>query len=624
MPFQSNRSHHTPTSHLLLWISDRTRADAPCPETRSLLRFSDNAIARSILLTTSLVSWNPCLHVGIAERRLRILLREESATQMVEVIWPLSSSLTCRGESSSGRGVLPLRTYIEETLRRSRTSYSTLQVALYYLVLIKSFVPKTDFTCEQPADCPASRALMCGRRMFLAALILASKYLQDRNYSAKAWSKMSGLRVAEINANERTYLEKINWKLHIPETIFKRWTDLVLKYTPNAQPPSPGSGALTWKSLVPMLTPELDTVPVSYTPKRAKELSGHWQTSSPAASTPTKNQFAALGLESSDSTPLALPRVLEPRVDMGAPPTPALARQGPLPTPQLTPSSVASSTPAASVYGSVSRRPSMCSAMAMAQQAGFNRCTMEQFPNAPVAYPTSRRPSIASVSSRSSPESMVSDRSRSSRASSISSISTISSTAVAPSRAPCLAKQATCRNARLPMPSCNEEKEGGVSQPIIISDEDVEMAASPEMADFTINEKALHNPSKHTKFAPQSTTMSYAEKSRKRTRPRGGRRSDLHEEVRIMLEEAEEELMDVDDEDDMQASPSPAADYATRMLSRSNSTIHAKETQPPASISRRGSGRRPVQRHDGMGTKRSCCSTSGMSVSPAPLYGEVA
>ena len=103
---------------------------------------------------------------------------KDCATQMVEVIWPLSA-VACGSEPTGGRGpILPLRTYIEETLRRSRTSYSTLQVALYYLVLIKPFVPKGDFLQPQTADCAATQSLMCGRRMFLAALILASKYLQ--------------------------------------------------------------------------------------------------------------------------------------------------------------------------------------------------------------------------------------------------------------------------------------------------------------------------------------------------------------------------------------------------------------------------------------------------------------
>ena len=81
-------------------------------------------------------------------------------------------------------------------------------------------------------------------------------------------------------------------------------------------------------------------------------------------------------------------------------------------------------------------------------------------------------------------------------------------------------------------------------------------------------------------------------------------------------------MMDVDDDDvDELTSPSPAADYATKMLSRSNSVVHTREVQPASSLSRRGSGRKPVQKYDG--AKRTCCSTA-MAISPAPLYGEVA
>ena len=546
---------------------------------------------------------------------------------MVEVIWPLSV-VPCKSEGSSGRGVLPLRTYIEETLRRSRTSYSTLQVALYYLVLIKPFVPKTDFTQEQRMDCPASRALMCGRRMFLAALILASKYLQDRNYSAKAWSKMSGLKVSEINSNERTYLSKIDWKLHIREPIFKRWTEIVLKYTPETLPPSPGQSISTpsWRAIVPQLTAELDTVPIpDLKTKRPIQCLGNYGLSSPSTPTPTKPTLHAMQLDSTSHqgtpTPMTmLPRFLEPKPDM-APPTPGLAHMGPLPTPQLTPSSVAASTPAVSACGS--RRPSMCSAMAMVHKSGFNRCAMDAFPGFP---PNSRRPSVASAAStRSSPESMISDRSRSSRASSISSISTVSSSTswLAPNRA-CLARQATCRSANLPIPPVMEEKEGTATKPIVISD-DVEIISSPDMADFSISEKVLHAPHKHSKHAPQPTSTPTSDKSRKRSRPRGNRRSNLQEEVRQMLEEAEE-IIDLEDEDDdvIMLSPSPAAECATQMLSRSNSVIRTKEVQPPATLSRTGSCRMPVQRNGG--SKRACSSTSAMamSISPVPLYGEVA
>jgi hypothetical protein len=112
------------------------------------------------------------------------------------------------------------------------------QVALYYLILIMPFVPKRDFTMEQFGSCPADLALVCGRRMFLAALILASKYLQDRSSSTKAWSKMSGLPMKEINANERIFLAKISWKLHVAKPVFDRWTNIVIRYQ-TMPPPAP-------------------------------------------------------------------------------------------------------------------------------------------------------------------------------------------------------------------------------------------------------------------------------------------------------------------------------------------------------------------------------------------------
>ena len=140
---------------------------------------------------------------------------------MIEAIWPLSVS-SCAGDTGSGakrQQLLNLRTFVQEVLKRSKTSYSTLQVALYYLILIQSCLPKHDFTMEQMEDSTTYRAMQCGRRMFLAALILASKYLQDRNFSARAWSKISGLRICEINSNECAFLSAVGWALHVPKKV---------------------------------------------------------------------------------------------------------------------------------------------------------------------------------------------------------------------------------------------------------------------------------------------------------------------------------------------------------------------------------------------------------------------
>ena len=342
---------------------------------------------------------------------------------MVEVIWPISAP-----RERGCQGVLPLRTFIQETLRRSRTSFSTLQVALYYLILIKAHVPSYDFTMEQPVDTPWGRALQCGRRMFLAALILASKYLQDRNYSARAWSKISGLKVCEVNNNEMAFLEAVNWKLHFPEPLFDRWQQILMKYT-SQQPPSPGSPLGfqpdAWKAAVLRLTPELDTVDISERHFQLATLPLKRRMTPPALMT----RLPSVQSLPSPLTPVP-PRVLEPTPIM-PPPTPSLVRMGPLPTPAMTPQSAVSNTPAASLAGFDSRRPSYgCSAMARIQR----EIQISDYSNYAVDLWTksqpNRRPSvISSTSSRSSsPESMVSDNgSRCSRASSISSASSVSS-----------------------------------------------------------------------------------------------------------------------------------------------------------------------------------------------------
>ncbi|KAI0124746.1 cyclin [Xylariales sp. AK1849] len=382
----------------------------------------------------------------------------DSSTQIVEAIWPLSS-VVYRVELGS-KAVLPLRTFIQETLRRSRTSYSTLQVALYYLVLIKPHVPKHDFTMEQPDECHANRVLQCGRRMFLAALILASKYLQDRNYSARAWSKISGLATQEINQNEMAFLLAVNWKLHITEGVFQRWTDIVMKYTPS-QPPSSGSACFqatekeiqVWKNLVLTLNPELDNVEgvVPVTPIRASTVD--FVPVSPRSLLSTPRERCTFGYDSKEATPTPksykTPVLMEPSPANVYPPGRFAPALGLLPTPRLTPQMAGYSTPAANAASCLlGGRGSMGYAMAQANQVNAAQ-NVDRWPtstsSSPQSYYPARRSSLAnSISTASSPESMISDSSRTSRSSSISSASSLVS---APSIK--LDVQARCRYAKL-------------------------------------------------------------------------------------------------------------------------------------------------------------------------------
>ncbi|KAI1203472.1 hypothetical protein F5X97DRAFT_330157 [Nemania serpens] len=384
----------------------------------------------------------------------------DSSTQIVEAIWPLASVF--HRQEMGHKAVLPLRTFIQETLRRSRTSYSTLQVALYYLILIKPHVPSHDFTMEQPDDIHAVRALQCGRRMFLAALILASKYLQDRNYSARAWSKISGLATQEINQNEMAFLSAVNWKLHITDAVFKRWTEIILKHTPS-QPPSSGSPCLQiqiseqqcldWKNLILKLDPDLGNIEelIHISPSPRKFLASLTGSQNPSPLTPLVKSTPFI--EAPDATPtpqnITTPTVMEPAPATVQTPGRLAPALGLLPTPRLTPQLSGFCTPAVTTAASLlGGRCSMSYAMAQAAQVSASE-NLDRWPGtistSPRSYVVTRRASLAnSISTASSPESMISDSSRTSRSSSISSASSLAS---APSVK--LDVQARCRNAKL-------------------------------------------------------------------------------------------------------------------------------------------------------------------------------
>jgi len=174
--------------------------------------------------------------------------------------------------------LLPLKNFVHEVLKRSRTSGSILQTALCYLEAVRPnipdilrdekmgirshFMPETaiqpateaemqidsdqerplqtsevTLNFDQPADVqkiavnasnvtvePAAftpsvnhlpSPLLCPRRTFLAALILASKFSQDKCYSNRAWAKLSGLPPREIGRCERALGIALDWRLWV-------------------------------------------------------------------------------------------------------------------------------------------------------------------------------------------------------------------------------------------------------------------------------------------------------------------------------------------------------------------------------------------------------------------------
>ncbi|KAF8482730.1 hypothetical protein DFH94DRAFT_378328 [Russula ochroleuca] len=204
----------------------------------------------------------------------------------------LSSAEQARGTAA------PLKTFVHDVLRRSRTSCSVLQTALCYIEALRSRVPELvqqeqtgegirgevdqgvrvlppddprllespkevdidevidpvhfassesqfsddalptvrmldeltmpDTTAlyqverksrtsseDLPSLPPLPSPLLCPRRTFLASLILASKFMQDKCYSNRAWAKLAGLPAREIGRCERALGEALGWRLWV-------------------------------------------------------------------------------------------------------------------------------------------------------------------------------------------------------------------------------------------------------------------------------------------------------------------------------------------------------------------------------------------------------------------------
>jgi len=107
-----------------------------------------------------------------------------------------------------------LRKFIAELLLRSKASYSTVYLSLLYLFRLK---PTLGATLGQYPS----------QNMFLAALVLASKFLQDSCYSNRSWAKLTGIPATEITLMERLLLRLLDHSLHVKEAEFDAWSQFV-------------------------------------------------------------------------------------------------------------------------------------------------------------------------------------------------------------------------------------------------------------------------------------------------------------------------------------------------------------------------------------------------------------
>ncbi|KAI9300344.1 hypothetical protein BJ944DRAFT_273168 [Cunninghamella echinulata] len=166
---------------------------------------------------------------------------------VIEAIWPVGGY---------HNNIVPLRSFIQEVLKRSRTTYSTLQTAFFYLFRARPAIMKhlllyqhkhnSNHSQQQQPLKGKDAYIHCGRRMFLASLVVASKFVQDKTYRNSAWAKIAGLPVQEINTSERVFLELLDYRLYVAQNTFHQWHQLLhahVQAKTTLRPPSPSTSS---------------------------------------------------------------------------------------------------------------------------------------------------------------------------------------------------------------------------------------------------------------------------------------------------------------------------------------------------------------------------------------------
>ncbi|KAJ2745448.1 PHO85 cyclin-5 [Coemansia sp. BCRC 34301] len=82
---------------------------------------------------------------------------------------------------------------------------------------------------KAPAAKPKSDVTMCGRRMFVAALMCASKFMYDRSYANKAWNKFTKLPLEQLGDMERGFLNMIEYRLYVDKNTYDKFHRLLAR-----------------------------------------------------------------------------------------------------------------------------------------------------------------------------------------------------------------------------------------------------------------------------------------------------------------------------------------------------------------------------------------------------------
>lgn len=64
-------------------------------------------------------------------------------------------------------------------------------------------------------------------RLFIVALMLANKFLDDNTFTNKTWSEVSGMKVQDLNIMESEFLEALEYTLFVRDDDYKKWKSIL-------------------------------------------------------------------------------------------------------------------------------------------------------------------------------------------------------------------------------------------------------------------------------------------------------------------------------------------------------------------------------------------------------------
>ncbi|KAJ2089584.1 hypothetical protein IW138_003326 [Coemansia sp. RSA 986] len=112
---------------------------------------------------------------------------------------------------STRESLQPFQTFCYELLRSTQIAVPIVMLTLLYVHKFKQRFPGLHGGSGSEY------------RVFVVALMLASKYLEDNTFTTQTWSEVSHLPARELAIMQREFLVALDHRLHVPEPEFNAW-----------------------------------------------------------------------------------------------------------------------------------------------------------------------------------------------------------------------------------------------------------------------------------------------------------------------------------------------------------------------------------------------------------------